>query len=179
MKMIAKREEDPLAEQLAAFTDRLLNNPESPPSVQVEDAELRRLQETVLHLHTTLGSSDLQTAIPESLSRRLNERLKAAWEEAHPIQREGGKQPNWLERLRQLVFPPGQGWRSAQQRRRLQVLRLSLASAAILLLLTLILPGVGSSLPSAAMGEAPLLILLLIALGMILIILWLWRGKAG
>ncbi|MBN2145779.1 MAG: hypothetical protein JW726_00265 [Anaerolineales bacterium] len=167
--------DDPrLDEQLASFTDQLLNGTTQGEGWEPEDARLRlylqKLQQTVVQVHSMIGTMEPD----RELNSRIKKQLVSAWYE---VKSPPQARSVW-QRLRGIFLPEGQGWKSSRGARQAQVLRLAVAAVAILLLLAIFVPGIGSALEGTALGRGGILPIGLLVILVIGVGLWLWRGKS-
>ncbi|MBN2547586.1 MAG: hypothetical protein JXB15_00390 [Anaerolineales bacterium] len=156
-------EDKQLDDQLAEFTDRLLEKGQADrPGFSVDNQELRALEETVVCL-----KEELVHPLPGvAMAARIQARLVSEWRKAQrsrrPFQDRG---ESWLDKLRNIWLGPGQ--------RRL-ALGLTTFLVVALVAAWLLIPNVGGNLTGTAgvEGELAPFIIILLLMGLIILI-WL------
>lgn len=161
--MMTETEDKQLDDQLAEFTDRLLEKGEADgPGLSADNQELRVLQETVVSLKKELAHPHPDMA----MAARIRAGLVLEWRKLARKRRPGQtRSEGWLERIRNIVLGRGQ-----------PRMALGFAAALVVVLIAawLFIPDLGGNLTGTAgvQGEfAPLL--LLASLVVLVILIWL------
>jgi len=158
-----------IEDQLADFTDRILagEKVEQDEATFAPDPDLRALQQTSLRLKDAFGDD----ALDEVVIQRMQRNIVKQWR-----QQEDEVRVSVWQKLTDFFKGNDQKWQSQRSRQRLNM-ALSLATLAVLLLVTIpFLNNPGSGQPGAS-GQNPNSFVLLAFGGLILLVLWLLRRK--
>ena len=166
-----QRGNDPLDDQLAAFTDQVLAGNATKPDLTLSDrSELRALQDIVLRLHRNLPD----TAISRAMSRRIQSRLSARWKAEGPQPRPASV---W-KRIRDLLLPERQTWQSSSAGRQVWALRtVAVALVVILTVVAVFTPDLGDNLSGAAGLAGRAAPLVIVFIGAAAVAVWWWVRK--
>lgn len=138
-------------EELATFTDSLLDGKTDVAHTTSPDSTLQSLEATVLRINATLGDA----SPPTDMARRIRANLEKEWQQSDM------KQPSLISRLVSSLSG-NSGWQSRRQRRTFTAGIAVAVLAAFALVFTFALSGgtSGSGLEGTAQGQFPLAILL-------------------
>lgn len=158
-----------IEDQLADFTDRILaeEKVEQDEATFAPDLDLRALQQTSLQLKDAFGDETLDEVVIQRMQRNIIKQWRQQEEETRVTA--------W-QKLTDFFKGNNQKWQSQRSRQRL-TMALSLATLAVLLLVTLpFMNNPGSGQPGAS-GQNPSVFILVAFGGLILLALWLLRRK--
>lgn len=154
-------------DQLANFTDAILENTTEDVEISSQDPELRALQQTVLRLKSALPKdSPSEIAI-----QRIRQNVVRQWKQEEHKTRE----PFW-KRFLSTSTPPGQKWQPQESRRR-QSLVIYLATAVFLLLISIPLMDKAVSAQPAASGQNLIVSIFFVFGGLVLLAVWFFYHK--
>lgn len=157
----SKQDDRRLDEELAEFTDRVLDS-EKPEEVSLAEGDpvLRELENVVLHLQQAWKMLKPDASLVE----RLNTRIKKEWREQ-----------KWSATQKEQRDKPG--WRSAWKIQRLVTARLTVALLAVLALGLVLLPFFGTQLPASAEGPISVVLISLLVFCVVVLLLLFLTGR--
>lgn len=155
-------------DQLADFTDRILEeSTEEDKNPFTSDPELRALEQTALHLKNAFR----EDGPSEAVIQRMRQNIVLQWKG----QESKASAPSWKKFLSALKLP-GQKWQSQRSRQRWS-LAISLATIAVLMLVSIPLLNKVSSDQPAASGQTLNASVVVAFVGLILLAAWFFRRK--
>jgi hypothetical protein len=141
-----KNNQNSIDELLSIYADQVIGS-ENPSIVPLsDDADMKKLQETVLQLNQLTPSP----ASAES-TKKIRQNLLLAWEKQYR------DNPSLIAKINRKIKPAGKtkGYQSTSRRRQQTVLRISAAALVVLILTVIFMPGLtisGGSTSGAASG---------------------------